>query len=863
MLSNSDILSAAFVSFFYSLAAMAIHAAIAWAIGEALKKRPKIPSAEPSNVEVPQTKEGRFYGVIFGTPKRVMSPTVAWWGGVYVEPIRRHFTYNKWGNNKRKYYYIGYNYYVGVHFKLCHGPIDGVKQIGSGDKVAWPNMSVPTQMAPDGVTSSYIEAGGLFGGDERGGGIKGYIDIQYGSSTQTVNGYLSTMLGSNISASRGIVSVIAACVRMGTNPQLKPWWFLCKRTDILDDGSPQWYLSKADISGDLNAAHILRECYTNTKWGLGYSVSLIDETSWAAAADTLYTEGFGLSRYWYDENEDIEDLIDDIKRTINGTIYQDPETGLFVLKLARDDYVVDELESFDESDIEDIDDFFRPVPGEIPDVVNVRITDVMNNSVTPIPDHDIAMMDVQGGKSISLDMDFLAVTKPALGGKIAARERQQATSMLAPMTIKGKRTMSHIRPFDVFKITYGPLKIVQLVVRVMDVDYGTLKRGQVILHCTEDVFAMQDAIFSVPPETGWTDPISDPAVCPNRLLLEAPFWTLVEDTGISIALLLDDGAGFLLVAAQRPSPDALDFELLLRDSPTSDFDKDGRGYFSPTATIVDDLPMNADEVEIELNNVEILDSVKVDSYAQINDEIVKVTAIDTANNKVTVARGILDTVPAAHSASDRIWFIESCYMAGTEYSDSDQPGVKILPRTGKGQLDEGDATAYNATAFDSRAVRPYPPGNFKIDGVSYPSEFSGEPVLTWAHRDRTQQSTLIEHDNGNIGPEAGTTYTIKIYDAGDTLRTTVTGLTGTTYTYTNATEISDCGSLQTQLRFQLYAVRDGYDSWQMYDLTVLRRLSGSGSIEGQSSVSGKGSMTLPASGTITGTSNVSGSGTVT
>jgi hypothetical protein len=123
-------------------------------------------------------------------------------------------------------------------------------------------------------------------------------------------------------------------------------------------------------------------------------------------------------------------------------------------------------------------------------------------------------------------------------------------------------------------------------------------------------------------------------------------------------------------------------------------------------------------------------------------------------------------------------------------------------------------------------VRPYPPGNFTLNSVSYPTWFAGEPTLTWAHRDRTQQTNdIVEHDAANIGPEAGVTYTLKIYDEDNTLVRTETGLTGTSYTYTTANETSDCGGIQIRLRFVLYAVRAGYDSWQQYDITVPRSVS--------------------------------------
>jgi len=804
---------------------VAFWTAVSWALGEALKKKAKKPySAAPSKLEVPDNTEGTPYAVVFGTPKFLSSPVVTWWGHVKTDPIRRHYYENRWGNQKRVYYTVAHHYSAGMLFKLCHGPIDGVKQVRAGGKVAWPNAGDETELAADGVTSISINEPNLFGGEEAEGGVVGDIDFQYGNPDQAVNSYLASQLGSNISAGRGFVQAILKQVRIGTSPYPKPWSFLLKRTQILDDGSPQWYLAKADISGDLNPAHFLRECYTNNRWGLNNSPSLIDDTSFTAAADTLYDEEFGVSRLWSDANESIEDLINDILQTINGKIYEDPQTGLFVLKLARDDYTIASLESFDDSDIKSVEGLVQVGYGQIPDQVRVTITDVIGNTVTSIPDQDIAVADIQGGRTIVMDRELYAVTKPGLGARLAARERQQVTSMLAPMTIKGKRTMAHLRPFDVIKYAYTPHKTLQRVVRVVDVNLGTLQDGTVILHCMDDVFSTQAAIIGNPSDIIPGGTANAPVASPYRRLDEAPFWVLLRDSGISVALALGDDAGFLLACASKPSADALDFELLVRDSLTASFEASGRGFFCPTATLDADLAMNAADIQIDLNDIEELDQVDTGTYAQIGAEIVKVTAVDTTNSRVTIARGVLDTVPAAHSAGDRIWFAEvGSYMVGEEYTATDQPGTKVLPRTSKGQLDPDDAPIDNATAFDSRAVRPYPPGNFKINSVSYPDNFSGEPTITWAHRDRTQQITeLVEHDEASIGPEAGVTYTLKIYDSGGTLRRTETGLTGTTYTYSQANEISDCGGIQTQLRFVLYSVRDGYDSWQQYDITLPR-----------------------------------------
>lgn len=299
--------------------------------------------------------------------------------------------------------------------------------------------------------------------------------------------------------------------------------------------------------------------------------------------------------------------------------------------------------------------------------------------------------------------------------------------------------------------------------------------------------------------------------------------------------LIDETTAYkaLLVGAAAPSGDSYDFELLARESASYDFEGHGSHPFTPTATLAANLSKGTSQATIELANVSRLSSMadELDTFAIINDEMVKVVAIDVAASEITIERAVLDTVPAAHSLGDRIWFFEAFKgTVGDEYEDGDTPSVKMLSRTANGGLAEGDATARTASALNSRMIRPYPPGNFKVDGSSYPASFSDQPDLTWNHRSRVDQTTelILQTEAADYGPESGQTYTLKIYDEDDNLVRTETGLTGKSYTYSEANERADCGigpdpaPLNTQLRFVLYSVRGGFDSWQSHDITVSR-----------------------------------------
>jgi hypothetical protein len=118
----------------------------------------------------------------------------------------------------------------------------------------------------------------------------------------------------------------------------------------------------------------------------------------------------------------------------------------------------------------------------------------------------------------------------------------------------------------------------------------------------------------------------------------------------------------------------------------------------------------------------------------------------------------------------------------------------------------------------ARFIRPYPPGNVAINGSAWPASVTGDLNITWAHRDRTLQTAyLVAQGEVSIGPEAGTSYTIRIYNAqvGGTLIRTYTGITGASQAYTVAQATTDnAGVKPSNLRVEIESVRDGYVSWQ-------------------------------------------------
>jgi hypothetical protein len=156
-----------------------------------------------------------------------------------------------------------------------------------------------------------------------------------------------------------------------------------------------------------------------------------------------------------------------------------------------------------------------------------------------------------------------------------------------------------------------------------------------------------------------------------------------------------------------------------------------------------------------------------------------------------------------HAASDFV-----------QYTDQELIQARLIARNGAGTA---RPTNPRYLGFRSRAIRPYPPGSFRINGVPYKPTIEYDELLTvsWSHRNRLQQTgTYIEDTTaGNIGPEAGTTYSLLVMDDFENHIYFETGIEGTEW----AEEVASSENSQllpnNDYIIVLWSVRDGYTSW--------------------------------------------------
>lgn len=738
---------------------------------------------------------------------------------------------------------VGYKYYLGMHMALCHGPVDAITRITVAEKVAWEGSAT-------GGTIS-INAPGLFGGDGREGGVSGNVDVLLGGPTQGVNAYLQRFLGAIIPAFRGVTSLVLNQCYLGNNPYLKFWAIRAKRIQVRQNGLPQWYSAKADVNGDMNPAHIVREVLTDPDWGMGYAESDIDDTSFAAAADTLFSEGMGISILW-DKSMQLQDFMALILQHIDAALYLDRSTGKFCLNLARGGYTVSSLPLLNEDNIKSVADFKRKSVGELVNQVTVTYWDKSTGQEGSVTVQDIALV-AQQRATVSHTIKYPGFTNGTIATRVASRDLSALSTPFASATIYADRSAALFNIGNVFRFSWADYGISQLVFRVTNVELGNLADNLVKLTVVEDVFSLGSAIYAPPPGSAWANPVGNPLPAVHQKVYEIPYYLIARYLGDASAQALSPTASYLMSVAANPGNGSINAQVWVDDG--AGYEQKAILHFSSYATTnlayprevlsTMDVGSQIDADLVSAGDLCIFDTGS--SYGEVCE------VVSFSNNTLVVNRGVLDTIPANIPAGASIYFIERGELTGydtTEYISGELLKAKILPSTGYGTLAIASAAQLSLT-MGQRQFLPLPPGNFKISGVRYPTVISdtGDMSVSWSHRDRLQQTakTITLQTDGNIGPEAGVSYRLKIYDETGTLKLDTSSLAGTSFTYTN--ELSDLnhpvsapsgiysiigGSLPTDflrnktLRVVLSSVRGGLESTQKFDETVTRNLTGYG-----------------------------------
>ena len=716
---------------------------------------------------------------------------------------------------KRRSTVVGYRYYFGLQMGVGLCEHDELVEIKVGDRSAWSGSVTDN-------ASIAINAPNLFGGDDKEGGIVGTLDVMMGAPTQPVNARLAAMLGGLVPAFRGVTTCFFDGLMCSMSAYPKPWKMRWRRSQKGWDGAT-WYPEKATIvlAGGaikaMNPAHILYQCLTDRRWGRGLPRARLDDVSFRAAADKCFAEGFGLCLRWR-RTDSLANFVQSILNHIGAAQFTDRTTGLVKLRLIRDDYDPASLPLFTyDSGLLGIDD---DDSGAQPAGTNEVIVKYKRPG-----DGSDGQVRVQNGASIQstgaiagTTTEYPGIPTPELALRVAQRDLRAAAGFVKRFKVRLDRRGYQIEPGSVFRISDPQRNINNMVLRAGRIEDGVLTNGTITITALQDVFGLPATSYVGVQPPGWTPPDTSAQAVVNRRLMEVPYRDLAHQLGASDLASLAPTAGYLMAIAQRPTALSLNFSLLDRVGGGGNFIDRGTGSFAPMALLV--AAIGRTDTIVTVGAGTDLQQVNVGSAAVIDDEIVRIDSINPLAGAITLGRGCCDTVPANHAAGARIWFYDDANgVDQTEYTTGLGVQVKLLTRTGTALLPEALA-GIDSLTMAQRQYRPYPPGNVQVNSQRYPSVVSGPLTVSYSFRDRgLQADQLIDTLQGNIGPEAGTTYIMRVY-SGTTLTRTVTGLTATSWSYQDVDAAAD-GYLQT-IRLVLSSTRNNVESLQSHDMTVER-----------------------------------------
>ena len=149
---------------------------------------------------------------------------------------------------------------------------------------------------------------------------------------------------------------------------------------------------------------------------------------------------------------------------------------------------------------------------------------------------------------------------------------------------------------------------------------------------------------------------------------------------------------------------------------------------------------------------------------------------------------------------------------------------KFVPYIGKNRDELADAIPYERE-IEGRSRRPYIPDNFFAEGMSIGSVYTSDVNLTWSPRVRGSGAGVGDpFSTIDATPTWEGYFEIEVYVSSPLVRTT-TEINDDEWIYTSAMNISDNGSLASEVIFKItnyrYSENVRYDSPQA-EVTVMK-----------------------------------------
>lgn len=793
-------------------------------VGELLRPKQSPPDAQASSLDdfsFPTASETRNWPWMAGKCL-VEGGNVTWYGDLSAVPVKKRVKTGLWSS---KNVTIAHQYYLGVEMFLCVGPVDNVSEVRFGGDA--PNIYTRSETT-DNIVFNFNDPN-FFGGNEKDGGVVGTIRIHKGTDTQNANSYLQAAIGRTRSAYRGLCFAVLEKLYVGTRENIKPISFVAERypnTLAVSGG-------KHRVGDDANAICAIYELLTDQRWGGTIPSTEIDLDNFRAIAGQLYDEGMGISML-INSSRTAKDAVAEILRHIDGVMYSDSETGLLTIAIARDDYDIETLEEYGPSDISSFS-FSRGSWATTKNTLMLNFIDRDQDfSPRAIPIRENGNIHVRNGQIAAEEVDFLGFSNPTTTLKrgMVALKTMSYPLMSAKIVMNGRGWK--LRPGSVFKLNWPAEGISNAVMRVVRINYGDIVRNRIELDCIEDIFAIASTAYVIPPPSQWVNPVGPPQPLVAQYGFEVPYQLVPQEARYAAAM----GARFSGIDEG--------FEIWNDPAGGTSFVKSGvSSEFTPTAVLTVDYPANTAATHtagFTVSSARDFGSLAnaTDGEFLAGDSLLLIKSVageewmawktitnngDGTYTIGTVMRGVLDTIPLAHPAGSRVWFVSNGVelLADAPYIMNGNVTAKLLPFNTRGVLPIASATALTVN-LAQRSWKPYPAAKLQVDGSATTELVSGDATVTWSIRHRLQQQlagVVVAQDAANFvsTPEGG--YDLKVYINGVLKRTVnITAAPFDTYDYTPAMRVTDDADTTKLVKFGIIGKNGTFSSIERFTQEV-------------------------------------------
>lgn len=743
--------------------------------------------------------------VLAGT-RRISGPNVLWYGDLRNTAIK---TVTK-GMFSSKKTVTGYRYYMGVQLGICHGPDVQLREIKFGDDVAWSGLSTGGAIQ--------IDKPALFGGDTNGsGGISGTMRFYPGALTQAPNDYLVSKVGSElVSAIRGVSYCVMEGMYIGNSSSPQATSFVVSRFPKSPD---ERFGDYEQIGLDANPAFFMYEMITHGLYGADLGYSSIDLDSFTSAAKTLFDERLGISAV-IDSSTTAGDVINDIKRVIQGSLQTDPATGALKLRLIRNDYIVDELPLLDQSNIKNLSGFTRGSLDTAITEVKLKYTSIDDDFTERTVIAQNNALRIHKGDSDGQVVQMPMISTRDTASKIVTREMASASVPLATCTAECNRGPAHTEVGDVVRLSWPAEGVDNLVMRVTGVDLGAPQDGSVRLTLVQDVFGVFTSLYADGSERTWSKPTFNPVDVTRFDIVDAP-----------VILTTNQTTGSVLIVAENPGV-ALDYQFQVKGGVDSDYVDAGAMPFTPLFSTTTAMGTGWTDVNLVLSGPSAeLTSLTADEVRQGLGLMLIVSALGrewisyqtaAAGNSTTVTlglinRGLFSTRPLEHPAGARVWAVSEGFgITDWQYGRSESVSLRMLPRTQTGVLDVDDAAVHSYIVTGAN-MAPWAPGLVRVNGVGG-GQISGVATVTWRKRDGAVPAVVFNGDG--VSQVSDSTYQV-VVKSGSTVVKTVTGITGESWSFADETTLNG-GTYYSSLTFEVVAQKPGFSDSRVSTVKIDR-----------------------------------------